>query len=89
MEPQWLSGQSVRLPCGRYQVRVPAEADTVTFANVGNFLTTSVSAGLSKDKRFHTLNKHDTKTRTTQQHSLQTPYTWELYLDPFPPDVAP
>ena len=42
---------------------------TKTFANVGNLLTTSVSAGLSKDW-FHTLNTHNTKPRTTQQHFL-------------------
>ena len=38
-------------------------------------------------QRFHTLNTQDTKPRTTQ-HSLQTPYTLELDLGPFPPDVA-
>ena len=38
-----------------------------------------------KRQRFHT---HDTKPRTTQQHSLQMPYTLELDLGPFPPDVA-
>ena len=47
--PRWLSGWSVRLPCGRSRVRIPAEADTETFANVGNLLTTSLSSGLSKD----------------------------------------
>ena len=31
-------------------------------------------------QRFHTLNTHDTKPRTTQQHSLQTLYTLELDL---------
>ena len=37
---------------------------------------------------FHTLNTHHTKPRTTQQHSLQTPYTLELDIGPFPIDVA-
>ena len=41
-----------------------------------------------KRQRFRTLNTHDTKPRTTQQHSLQTPYTLELDLGPFPPDVT-
>ena len=39
-------------------------------------------------QRFHTFNTHVTKPRTKQQHSLQTPYTLELDLGPFPPDVA-
>ena len=47
MDTRWLSCWSVRLPCGRSRVRVPAEVDTKTFADVGNLLTTSVSAGLS------------------------------------------
>ena len=37
---------------------------------------------------FHTPNTHDTKLRKTQQHSLQMPYTLELDLGQFPPDVA-
>ena len=41
-----------------------------------------------KRQRFHTLNTHDKDPRTTQQHSLQTPYTLELDLGPFPSDVA-
>ena len=41
-----------------------------------------------KRKRFNTLNTHDTKPSTIQQHSLQTPYTLELNLSPFPPDAA-
>ena len=41
-----------------------------------------------KRQRFRTLNTHDAKPRTTQQHSLQTPYTLEMDLGPFPPDVA-
>ena len=36
---------------------------------------------------FCTLNTHDTKPRTPQQHSLQTPYTLELDHGPFPTDV--
>ena len=40
-----------------------------------------------KGQRFHTLNTYDTKPRTTQQHSLKTPYTLELDLGPFLPDV--
>ena len=39
-------------------------------------------------QQFHKLNTHDTKPRTTQQNSLQTPYTLELDLGPFLPDVA-
>ena len=39
-------------------------------------------------QRFHTLNTHNTNKNTTQQGSLQTPYTFELDLGPFPPDVA-
>ena len=35
-------------------------------------------------QRLHTLNTLDTKGRTTQQHSLQTPYTLELNICPFP-----
>ena len=42
----------------------------------------------AKVQRFHTFNTHDTKPRTTQQHSLQTPYMLELDFGPFPPDVA-
>ena len=41
-----------------------------------------------KIQQFHTLNTHDTMTRTTKQHSLQTPYTLELDLSPLPLDVA-
>ena len=41
-----------------------------------------------KRHRFHTLSTHDTKPRTTEQYSLQTPYTLELDLGPFQPDVA-
>ena len=37
---------------------------------------------------FHTLNTHDTKPITTQQHSLQMLYALELDLVPFPSDVA-
>ena len=33
----------------------------------------------------HTLNTHDTKPSTTQHN---TPYKVELYISPFPPDVA-
>ena len=36
----------------------------------------------------HTLNTHNTKPRTTQQNSLQMPYTLELDLGLFPPDAA-
>ena len=63
------------------------EVDTKTFSDVGNFLTTSVFAGLSKDSGSIHLNTHDTKPRTTK-HSLQTPYTLELNLGPFPLDVT-
>ena len=38
-----------------------------------------------KRQWFHTLNTHNTKPRTTQQHSLQVPYMLELDLGP---DVA-
>ena len=31
---------------------------------------------------------HDKKLRTTQQHSLQTPYTLEFDLGPFPPNSS-
>ena len=41
-----------------------------------------------KRQRFHTLHTHDANPRTTQQHSVQTPYTLELDLSPFPPYVA-
>ena len=60
----------------------PGRGGHKTFANVGNHLASSVSAGLSKDK-LRTLNTHDTKPRKIQQHSLKTPYTLELDLDPF------
>ena len=40
-----------------------------------------------KGQRFHTLITHDAKPRTTQQHSLQTPYTLKLDFGPFLPDV--
>ena len=40
--------------------------------NVGNLLTTSVSTG----KQFHTLNTHDNKTRSTQQHSYKRLIHW-------------
>ena len=42
-----------------------------------------------KRQRFRPLNTHDTKPRTTQQHSLQTPYTLERNLvdgASFPPE---
>ena len=39
-------------------------------------------------QRFHTLNAHNTKPRTTQQYSLQTPYKLQVDISPFPPDVA-
>ena len=39
-------------------------------------------------QRFHTLNTHDIKPGTKQQHSLQTANTLELDFGPFPPDVA-
>ena len=41
----------------------------------------------AKRQRLHTLNTHDTKPKTTQQHSLQTLYTLELDLGPFPADA--
>ena len=41
-----------------------------------------------KRQRFHTLNTHDTKPKTTQQHSLQMPYMLEPDLSPFLPDAA-
>ena len=40
-----------------------------------------------KRQRLHTLNTHDMKPRTTQQHFIQTPYTLELDFIPFPQDV--
>ena len=48
-ESRFLRGKSVRLPCGGSWVRVPTEVDRKPFADLGNLLTTSVSAGLSKD----------------------------------------
>ena len=42
-----------------------------------------------KRQRFHTLNSDDTKSTTTQQHSLQAPYTLELDLGKSPPDFVP
>ena len=46
------------LPCGRSQDRVPAGADTKkTFRDVGDLLTMSFSAGLSKDSgSIHSIN---------------------------------
>ena len=43
-----------------------------------------------KRQRLYTLNSHDKakNNTTTQQHSLQTPYTLELDLGLFLPDVA-
>ena len=41
-----------------------------------------------KRQWFHTLIPHDTMPRPTQKHTLQTPYTLELHLCLFPPDVA-
>ena len=44
----------------------PVEADTKSFADVGNLLTTSISAGLSKDSDFihliHTTQSQDNTT---------------------------
>ena len=73
--------------CGRSLVRVPANVDTTLCgrrkpSDYVNFLRAV------KRQRFHTLNTHDTKARTTQQHSLQTPYTMELDLGPFPLDIV-
>ena len=39
---------------------LPAEAETKTFADIGNFLNTSVSAGLSQDKMVPYSKTHDT-----------------------------
>ena len=54
-----------QLPCGRSRDRVLAEAETKTFADAGNLLTMSVSAGLSKDSG--SLQLIHTIQRTTQQ----------------------
>ena len=68
--------------------RVPAEEDTNTFADVGNLLTMSISARLSKDSgSTHLI--HTIQSPEHHNNSLQTPYTLELDLDPFSPDVAP
>ena len=73
--------------CGWSRVQVPAEADTKTSADVGNLMTMPVSAGLSKDSgSIHLINT----IQTQEQHNktLQTTYTLELDLGPFPPDVT-
>ena len=75
----------MQLPCGRSRVRVLAEVNTKIFSDVGNNLTTSVSAGLSKDSgSIHLIHK----IQSQEQHSLQILYTLELNLGPFPPDVT-
>ena len=77
-------GASVaELPCGSPRVRVPAEADTKTFADVRSLLITSVSAGLPKDTGSIYL-IHKAKNNI----SLQTLYTFELDLGQFPIDGA-
>ena len=71
-------GGCVARACGRSLDRVPAGADTKeTFADVGDLLTTSFSARLSKDRgSIHTI-------QSQEQHSLQTPYTLEMDLGLF------
>ena len=64
-----------------YLLYFKAAADTKTLADVGNLLITSGFAWLSKDSG-SILNTPDTKPRTTQQRSLNTPYTLELDLGP-------
>ena len=55
-----------------------------TFADVGDLLTTSVSAWLSKDSGFiHLIHM----IQSQEQHN-SIPYTLELDLGPFPPDVV-
>ena len=63
-------------------------AYTETFADVENFLTTSVFVGLSKDSGFMHLIHTIQSQRTTQQYSLKMLYTLELDLNPLPPDVT-
>ena len=73
--------------CGRSRVRVPAEVDTKTFMDVGNLLTTSVSAGLSKDNGsihlLHTIQSQD-NTTTLLTNALHVG-TGPRFV---PPDVA-
>ena len=70
--------------CGKSRVRVKAGEDTKTFADVGNLLNTSVSAGLSKDSgSIHLIHA----IQSQEQHD-NTPYALELDLVPFPPDVT-
>ena len=61
----------------------PAKADIKTFADVGNLLTTSVSAGLSNDSGSYSLSQEQ---RTNI--SLETLYTLEMGVCPFPTDGA-
>ena len=71
----------------RYRVRVPADADTKTFGDIGNLLTTSVSTGLWKGSS----STHLIHTIQSQEHN-NIPYKclklWNWILGPFPPDVA-
>ena len=76
----------MQLPCGRHRVQIPAEAD-IKLCGCREFSDYVSFRRAVKRQRFHILNTHDTKSRTIQQHSLQMPYTLELYLGPFPPDI--
>ena len=66
----------------------PGRGGHKTFANVGNLLTTSISAWLSNDSDsihlIHTMQSQEQHNNTP----YKTPYTLELDLGPFPPDVA-
>ena len=68
-------------------VRVPAETATKTFADIGNLLTTSVSAGLIKYRDsihlMHTIQSQEQHNNTPNKRFTR----WNLDLDPFPPDV--
>ena len=65
---------------------VPSRGGHKTLEDVWDLLTPSVSAGLSKNSGYMLLT-HDTKPKPTQ-HSLQTLYTLEMDLGPFPTAVT-
>ena len=77
----------MRLPCGESRARFPVEVDTKTFVDVGNLLTKSVSAGLSKkSSSVHLINT--IQSREQHNNTLKMHYTLELDLGPFLPDVV-
>ena len=63
---------------------IPGRGGTEIFADIGYFLTTLVSPGLSKYNGFVHLKQTIQNQEQHYQHSLQTLCNLELDLDPLP-----